>query len=94
MAVGRVIAVAHPDGAGHQSLYERLDAWIDLEIERPDFAANPLDAQVRAACEHLGLPADLAADWRKLPETPWITSEDWARPDIAARDEPTFTASG
>jgi hypothetical protein len=77
-AVGRVAAAAFPDSAAEaEAVCERFDLSLDVEVERPDFLTRPLDDQVSAHCERLGLPAELVARWRDLPVAPWaIWTED------------------
>lgn len=77
-AVGR-ISHAHglTDGPALERLHERLDTEIWDWAERDDFADGDLDVQVRWLCGRLGLPAELAAVWRDLPQ-PDAVPPPWA----------------
>ena len=66
-AVGEVIHAHAADAATRATLTERLDREIDDWTETDDFTTADLDAQVRRACCTLGLPEDLAEQWRDLP---------------------------
>lgn len=65
------------DGPARERLHERLDAELWDWAERDDFAGADLDAQVRWLCGRLGLPAELAAAWRDLPQ-PDADPPPWA----------------
>jgi len=57
-------------GDDEQALADVLDRF-DVELDdwtmKPDFIDRDLEAQVREACQVLGLPEELAAGWRRLP---------------------------
>lgn len=87
-AVGR-ITHAHglTDGPALERLHERLDTELWDWAERDDFAGADLDAQVRWLCGRLGLPAELAAAWRDLPQ-PDVAPPPWADDAPAPADDP------
>jgi hypothetical protein len=68
-------------------MLEMLEQVVVDHAREPDFYRRPLDAAVAEACEAMGLPSDLAARWRELPnpeDLPDLTSE--AEPEPARRD--------
>lgn len=68
-AVSKVISkAAAGDRERHTALVHRFDRELDDWYEDEDFLDVDLDAQVAKACYVLGLPADLAARWRDLPQ--------------------------
>ena len=70
-AVGRVAAAAHPDMPRLQrEALDRLDIELDEWADEEDFIDRPLDEMVAIACENVGLPQDLAQQWRQLPDPP------------------------
>ncbi|MDZ4372693.1 MAG: hypothetical protein U1C74_14885 [Phenylobacterium sp.] len=80
-AMGRVIsAAAEGDRRLHADWAHRFDRELDDWCDTEDLLGQPLDAQVRRACRTLGLPDDLAARWRGLPEPDFV-------PDPESRDE-------
>ena len=85
-AVERVIAaVCKDEPEAQEPLWERFDREMDDWLLDERFLTQALDDQVRAVCQALGLPEDLAARWRKLP-IPDLT------PDPATRAPPADTA--
>jgi hypothetical protein len=92
-AVDRVIsAAADGDHKLHTDWAHRFDRELDDWTEAPDWLDDPLDAQVLRAARTLGLPEDLAARWRDLPEPTFFpdpepeTPEEIAEANAAARE--------
>ena len=73
-AASRIVAQAAPPGtprAERLDGLDRIDAWIDREVEeRPDFGLEPLDDHVLALCRAFKLPEDLGRRHRDLPRAP------------------------
>lgn len=68
-AVDRVIsAAAAGDEKLHTDWTHRFDREVDDWTEADDWLDDDFDAVVRRACQALGLPDDLAARWRDLPQ--------------------------
>lgn len=91
-AVERVVFAeteAEPDEDLDVTL-ELLEALVADYAAQPDFPRRRLDDLVAEACEELGLPADLAARWRDLPDPdalpPDIAAMAAAPPDLEPRD--------
>lgn len=90
-AVGRVISAASGgDRRLHADWAHRFDCELDDWREAPDFLDDSLGAQVRRACRRLGLPDDVAARWRELPEPTYFPDplEDDAPDDAAEARAP------
>lgn len=67
-AAERIAGAAVPgDPEGRETLLERFDRELDDWTLEDDFTEADLDSQVRRACRVMGLPEELAADWRSLP---------------------------
>ena len=73
-AASRITAQAHPDRprAEREEQLDRIDAWIDEEIERDEdaFGMQDLDEHVLAMCRAADLPEALARRFRDLPPAP------------------------
>ena len=68
-AVDRVIsAAAAGDEQLHTDWAHRFDREVDDWSEAEDWLDDDFDAVVARACQALGLPDDLAARWRELPQ--------------------------
>jgi hypothetical protein len=80
-AGSRLLAQASPDlpRAERAEQLDRLDAWIDLEVERDeDFGAQHLDDHVLELCRAFDLPEALGRRFRDLPRAPRDDDEkDW-----------------
>ena len=92
-AVDRVIsAAADGDRKLHTDWAHRFDREADDWTEEPDWLDDDLDAVVQRACRTLGLPDDLAARWRELPEPTFVpdpapeTPEEIAAANAKARE--------
>ena len=92
-AVDRVIsAAAAGDEKLHADWCHRFDRELDDWTERPDWLAGDVDAVIRRVCATLGLPEDLAARWRNLPDPTFFpdpepeTPEEIAEANAAARE--------
>jgi hypothetical protein len=81
-AVARVAAAAHPDRPRLQrETLDRLDVELDEWADEETFIDARLDDLIVAACEAVGLPADLAHQWNQLPEPPATFDPATAPPD-------------
>jgi hypothetical protein len=73
-AGGRIVAAASPDlpRAERLDALDRIDAWIDQEVEDKDddFGLQDLDDHVLELCAALDLPEDLGRKFRDLPRPP------------------------
>jgi len=76
-AAARIVAAAHPDmpRAEREDALDRIDGWIDLEIERAEvrgraFGEQPLDDHVLELCDAADLPQDVGRRFRTLPRAP------------------------
>jgi hypothetical protein len=67
-AVTRVIWQETEDDDTAAWLEEGLDEDLALACLRDDFCAEPLDDHIVRLCIELGLPEELAQNWRDLPE--------------------------
>lgn len=86
-AAERIAGAAVPgDPEGRETLLERFDRELDDWTLEDDFTEADLDSQVRRACRVMGLPEELAADWRSLPrpDDPFEDDDD----DLAAVPNP------
>ncbi len=93
VAVDRVIsAAAAGDEKLHTDWCHRFDRELDDWTEADDWLVDDVDAVIRRACATLGLPEDLAARWRNLPEPTFFpdpepeTAEEIAAATAAARE--------
>ena len=78
-AASRIVAKANPDMPRAERLdaLDRIDAWIDQEVEEhPDFGTEVLDEHVLALCRALGLPEELGRRFRDLPRAPRDPEDD------------------
>ena len=50
---------------------DRIDAWIEREVEEDDFGRQELDDHVLELCRAVDLPEDLGRRFRTLPRAPW-----------------------
>ena len=72
-AASRIVAKASPDmpRAEREDALERIDAWIDREVEdHPDFGVQDLDDHVLILCRAFKLFEDLGRRFRDLPRAP------------------------
>ena len=83
--VERVIsAAADGDRRLHADWVHRFDRELDDWYDAPDFLDESLEAQVLRACRTLGLPDELAARWRELPEPTFFPDPEPDDPDEVA----------
>ncbi len=102
-AAERIAGAAVPgDPEGRETLLERFDRELDDWTLEDDFTEADLDSQVRRACRVMGLPEELAADWRSLPrpDDPFEDDDDDlaavpnpAAPDPSSSDPPPWSNS-
>jgi len=88
-AAARIVAQAAPPGtprAERAEALDRIDAWIDVEVEREgdDFGVQPLDDHVVALCRAFNLPEHLARRFRDLPRAECDMEDDDADDDSLA----------
>ena len=74
-AASHIIAEASPDMVHAERLdaLDRIDAWIDREVDDKDddFGLQDLDAHVLELCRACELPEDLGRRFRELYRAPW-----------------------
>ena len=89
-AVDRVIsAAAAGDEQLHTDWAHRFDREVDDWTEDDDWITDDVDAVIARACRTLGLPDDLAARWRDLPDPTFFPDPE----EDADDDEETNAAA-